>query len=298
LRSANGPRPVVAVGVAGSPSPARSLFGFFALTYAVSWAFFIAAVAWSRDLPAGSSLPAGIHGLVLMGAIAPSLVALTLTARAEGPAGMREMFGRVFAWRVNARWYAFAIGYMAAIELGAALAHRLITGTWPRFGDGAWYVMAGAMVVSTWVQAGEEIGWRGHALPRLASRLGLGGASIVLGVMWAFWHLPLFYLQGAEAYGQSFMVYLLQVTAISIAMAWLYWKTGGSLLLVMLMHAAINNTRGIVPAVLRTAANPFLPSASLMSWLGAIVLWIAAVYFLVRMRHAELAGRSPNRMAE
>jgi membrane protease YdiL (CAAX protease family) len=153
--------------------------------------------------------------------------------------------------------------------------------------------MIAATVLSTAIggQVGEELGWRGYALPRLAARLGLGGASVVLGVFWASWHFPLFYLQGADTYGQSFPAYLLQVTAISVAIAFLYWRTKGSLLLPMLMHAAINNTKEIVPAIARTAANPLWPSASLMSWISVAVVWVVAGYFLVRMRGAKLTAR-------
>ena len=95
---------------------------------------------------------------------------------------------------------------------------------------------------------GEEIGWRGYALPRLGARLRLGWASIILGAIWASWHLPLFFLPDSDTYHQSFIVYITQVTAISVAMAWLWERTGRSLLLIMLMHAAINNTQDIIPA--------------------------------------------------
>src|SRR5437867_2658916 len=213
-----------------------SLLRFFALTYLVTWTCFIAAVALSGSLPPGTGLGPGISALVLLGTFAPSLVALGLTARAEGGTGVRALLSRLFEWQVSARWYVFAVGFMAAIKLAAALAQRIVAGAWPRFGFEAWYVMAAATVFSTVIggQAGEEIGWRGYALPRLAARFGLAGASIVLGVIWAAWHLPLFYLRGADTYGQSFPVYLLQVTALSVAMAWLYWRTHRSLLLTML----------------------------------------------------------------
>jgi len=280
------------VAVEGKRSSAGSLLGFFALTYVVTWTFFIAAVAMSRSLPSGGALGPGIYALVLLGTFAPSLVALALTARAEGGTGVRALLSRLFEWRVSARWYVFAVGYMAAIKLAGALVHRLVTGAWPQFGHDAWYLMLAATFFSTVIggQAGEEIGWRGYALPRLAARFGLGPASIVLGVIWATWHLPLFYLRGADTYGQSFVAYLLQVTALSVAIAWLYWRTRGSLLLTMLMHAAINNTKDIVPSIARIATNPFAPNAALLGWLTTALLWIAAGYFLVRMRKAQQLG--------
>jgi membrane protease YdiL (CAAX protease family) len=133
-------------------------------------------------------------------------------------------------------------------------------------------------------QAGEEIGWRGFALPRLAERVGLGGGSVLLGVLWAGWHLPLFFVPEADTFGQSFPLYLLQVTALSVAMAWLYAHTRGSLLPVMLMHAAVNNTKDIVPSAEINATHPWALSHSLVAWLTVALLWLGAGYFLVRMR--------------
>lgn len=83
-----------------------------------------------------------VRGLLLLGSIAPSLVALGVTALDSGTAGTQALLGRMFEWRAGARWYVFAIGYMAAIKLSVALAHHAITGSWPRFGNEAWYIAA------------------------------------------------------------------------------------------------------------------------------------------------------------
>ncbi|HEY6866433.1 MAG TPA: CPBP family intramembrane glutamic endopeptidase [Candidatus Eisenbacteria bacterium] len=268
--------------------PGRSVVAFFTLTFLVTWTCFIA-VARLGGFPAGQGPRHGLHLLVLLGTFAPSLVALALTARAAGGAGVRALLGRLVAWQVAGRWYAFAAGYWVAIKLAVALTHRIVAGAWPRFSDESWLLMAAATVFSTVIggQAGEEIGWRGYALPRLAARLGLGGASLVLGAIWATWHLPLFFVPGADTYGQSFPMYLLQVIAISVAIAWLYWRTQGSLLLTMLMHAAINNAN-LVPAGTLIPGNPFGMSRSLVAWLTLVMLWIPAAYLLVRMRGAKL----------
>jgi len=272
----------------------RSLLTFFSLTYIVGWTFFALAATISGG-PAPRSGLAPLRSLLFLpGVFAPSLVALALTARAGGRAATQALLRQIFERPVGARWYVFAGGYMAAIKLAAALLHRLATGAWPPFGQEAWYIMAVATVVSTPVQAGEEIGWRGYALPRLARHLGLAPASVVLGVIWACWHLPVFFIPDTDKYGQSFPMYLLSVTALSVAMAWLYWRTNGSLLLVMLMHAAINSTKDIVPSAASAATNPFALSGSLVGWLTAALLWICAAYFLFRMRPADLSS-SPAR---
>jgi len=287
------PRPTVTLGVEAPRSSAGGIVAFLVLTFAVTWSCYITAAVQSGHSSSIADPGSGLRALILLGTITPSLIALALTGRAEGAAGIRILLGRILRWQVSARHYIFAVGYMAAVKLTVAVAHRLVAGAWPRFWEEPWYLMAAVIVVSTWVQAGEEVGWRGYALPRLAARWGLATASIVLGVIWAVWHLPLFYLHGADTYGQSFPAYLLQVVAISIAMAWLYWRTHGSLLLVMLMHASINNTKGIVPAVPRLPGNPLWPGASLTSWLGVAVLWAVAALTLVRMRQAGLTRPMP-----
>jgi membrane protease YdiL (CAAX protease family) len=263
----------------------RPLLKFFSLTFAATWICWAPAVAISRRTAPGAPVFVVLAGsLFLLGTISPSLVAVALTERAEGRAATLALLGQVFRWRVRVRWYVFAIGFFPAIKLSVALAYRVATGAWPLFGQEPWYLMAAVILISTWVQAGEEIGWRGYALPRLSDRLGLGPASVILGIIWASWHLPLFFVPGSSTFRQSFPLYLLEVTALSVTMAWLYWRTNGSLLLVMLLHAAVNNTKDIVPSAIPGATNAFGLSTSLVAWLTVAFLWITAAYFLVRMR--------------
>jgi uncharacterized protein len=270
-------------------NPASSVVKFFSLTYAITWTCFIAAGTLSTYVPVAAPAFAALRLLLLMlGTFAPSLVALWLTARAKGRGGALALLRRLFEWRVPARWYVFAAGYMATIKFAVSVVHRVATGAWPRFGDEAWYVILAATVASTGGQAGEEIGWRGYALPRLATRFGLARGSVLLGLIWACWHLPLFFLPGIDKSGQSFPVYVLQVTALSVALAWLYRHTSGSLLLAMLMHSAVNQSKDIVPSAVVGATNPFALRTSLVAWLTVALLWICAGYFLVRMRREEL----------
>lgn len=249
----------------------KSALAFLGITYATSW------ILWTLAslVPPGTPLRTA---LFLPGTFTPALVALWLTYRAAGKPGVRALVDRVFMWRVEARWYLFAFLYLAAIKLAAAIAHRFATGTWPAISEQIpWILFLVGALTSTPFQAGEEIGWRGYALPRLAERIGLGGAALLLGVIWAAWHLPLFVIPATDLTGQSFPFYLISVMPISVAIAWVYAKTKGSLLLVMLMHAAVNNT------------PHWGPNASLAQWLSALLLWLGAGYFLWRMPKLERA---------
>jgi len=93
-------------------------------------------------------------------------------------------------------------------------------------------------------------------------------------------------------YGQSFPLFVLGSTALSVAIAWLYANTNGSLLLAMLMHSAINQTNGIVPTRLADPGNPFALDSSLVTLVTGAVLSITTGYFLARMRHTRFSAPS------
>jgi membrane protease YdiL (CAAX protease family) len=257
-------------------TPAWSLIAFFAVTFAITWPCFL-------SVGHLSSVPRTL--VLYLGIFAPAIVAIGLTALLSGGEGVGTLLRRLFRGDVGARWYLFAVGYMAAIKLTVALVFRVLTGAWPRFGTESWVVTVAATLASTLIggQAGEEIGWRGFALPRLAERLGLPLASLLLGLIWALWHLPLFFVAGADKHGQSFVVYAVQVVALCVAISWLYLRTGGSLLLTMLMHSAINQTKDIVPSITPGATSVFALRASPVAWLTALLLWVCAAWFLTRM---------------
>jgi membrane protease YdiL (CAAX protease family) len=265
---------------------ASRLIAFFLLTFVFTWTAWLACATWGHSHAAFFGLGGPIF---LLGVFAPAIVATGLTAWQDGRQGVVDLWSRIGRWQVGARWYLVAVTYFAAIRLAAALLHRVLLGAWPVFGTTPWPLIVGGILVSTWVQAGEEIGWRGYALPHLAPRLGLGIASLVLGMLWALWHLPLFFIPASGSDGQSFPIYLLLVTALSIAMGWLYWKTDRSLLLVMLMHASVNNTTDLVPAAVSGASDPFSSSASPIALFSLGLMWLVAVPLLSQMHGARLA---------
>ena len=259
------------------PLPQRraNVMTFVLLTFIATWTMWIAASAFFPDSLAFASLP---------GTIMPAIMALWLTKR-ESEQSFRDLVTRLFKWRVSVWYYVFALTFMAAVKLSAASLYRLDTGAWPAFGTTSLILMLVGALFSTPVQAGEEIGWRGFMLQRLAQRLGFAWASLLVGVTWAAWHLPMFFMPGGDMVGQSFPLFVLMVTALSVPMAWLYRRTDGSLLLTMIMHAAVNNTAAIVPS--RSPADPdhvFLLFATPIGWLTTIILWIAAAILFIRLR--------------
>lgn len=264
----------------------RAIVTYIVLTFAGTWALWALVIRVNGSQAQANVSPVfALDGPVfLLGVFAPGLVAVALTAWREGREAVSTLLGRIVRWRVGVRFYAFALLLMPVTKLAVAILHRVLTGTWPAFGETRPAVLVIATILSTIGQVGEEVGWRGYLLPRLTERTGLIAASLVVGVVWAAWHLPLFFAPGADTNGQSFPLYTLQLVAYSVALAWLYWRTGGSLLLTMFMHAAFNNTKDIVPSGGVSGQSVFRPSGTLVFRLTVLLLWIVAVVLLVRIR--------------
>jgi len=251
---------------------------FFIIAFVVAWFFFITA-----SLLSDGQLSTFSRLLIFIGAISPGLVAISLRAITKGSAGVKLLINKISFKDTKIVWYLFAFTFIAFIKGLAALIFFLLYDSWPQFGTTPWYVMLFGIAVSMWAQAGEEIGWRGYALPLMSKKFGLALASILLGIIWAIWHLPLFYIAAADTFNQSFPLYLLQVTGLSVIMAWLFWKVNGNLLPLMIFHAAINNTKDIVPSAWKASASPFTLNASPIGWISVVLIWVVAVYAIYAM---------------
>jgi uncharacterized protein len=164
-----------------------------------------------------------------------------MAAAGSGRAGVRALLTQALRWRVRPAWYAVAILGPALFPVGGfLLGLALGKPTPPAPALQVWLSLPLVLLALVIPALLEEIGWRGYALPRLQRRLGPLLASLVLGVVWAGVHLPLWLLPGFGFAEQSLALYVVQVTAISVVLAWLYNATGGSLLLTGLAHAAVN----------------------------------------------------------
>ncbi|MDQ3680926.1 MAG: CPBP family intramembrane metalloprotease [Actinomycetota bacterium] len=153
-------------------------------------------------------------------------------------------------WRVDARWYALALGGPIAVALVAVAVHRLVVGNDAEFGVEASTILLVPLALVAGLFTGpfqEELGWRGFALPRLLDRWSSRRASLVLGTAWACWHLPLYAID-AGGHGRPPTRGLphlrpSSVDALHVVLVWVV--TGGSLLIALLLHSA-TNVAGVV----------------------------------------------------
>jgi membrane protease YdiL (CAAX protease family) len=97
---------------------------------------------------------------------------------------------------------------------------------------------------------GEEPGWRAFATPRLQHHLGALGSSVILGVIWALWHLPLWFLEGTPQYSLPFVPFAISCVTETILLTWIYNNTKGSLAMTSLFHFSINTSVGVIVGLL------------------------------------------------
>jgi membrane protease YdiL (CAAX protease family) len=220
------------------------------------WFFVIAfAGAWVMELPVVLSrtgtgvLPYTLPTIVVVLLIAaatytgPTVAAFVMARATEGKEGPRRLLRRYVQWRVKLRWYLFILLVIPAAEVLGAIVWPGVLATYQpvTLGMVLGYPLAFLTTLVLGGPLGEEPGWRGFALPRLQDAFGpLAGASIV-GVMWALWHLPLFWSGvWTPPTVANIVMFIVMITLLTIVMAWVFNNAHGSLLITMLMHASFN----------------------------------------------------------
>jgi len=171
--------------------------------------------------------------LAPLAVFAPAIAALFESRREGGPAGMRALLRGLKVWRVSPVWYLLALTLPGLVFLAGRSVYALIPGN----DGGPWvYPAANAQQIAAMilVPIGEEIGWRGYALPRLQRRYGSLRATAILGALWGVWHLPMFLTVGMTATMLLLMVPFF--LAGNVVFTWFYNRTKGSLLLAVLLH--------------------------------------------------------------
>ncbi len=220
------------------------LAAYYLLALAFSWLVELPLVA-VRQGWVSWPIPFAVHYLAAFG---PMLAALIVTALATGAAGLGELWGRITRWRVGWKWVLFSTLSPVAVFVICLPVVRLVKGAWPDLrllGQANFLPNLGVGVLFLWLATygfGEEIGWRGFALPRLQKRMSVSRATLTLGLMWIVWHLPaFFYLDTYQTLGLWMLpAFAFGVLCAAVVFTWLYNSTGGSVLMVAIWHAVFD----------------------------------------------------------
>jgi hypothetical protein len=223
--------------------PDHSLRQFFRLTFLISWG--VGALALVLGLLTHERWFAPGTALFMVAGAGPTLAALIITARTEGIAGLKNLLRRLVPAARTRSLYLLAL---LAFFVIAAAAWGMTTRDIPAFyllvGSPAfWSALPARLAVDTG-PLGEELGWRGFALPRMLRTSSPWVASILLGVVWTLWHVPAFFLPDLPQRQIAFAPFALNTIALAVVFTWFYLRSGGDLLLMVLLHFLANLVAG------------------------------------------------------
>ncbi len=243
------------------------LISFFLLTIALSW--------WPLILYAFNPSFFSVSPPLL--ALGPSLAAIIVTALSSGKVGLKALLSRMVRWRVGLKWYIAALGFPVAVYVVSLSLNILLFGASPSTEEqfGSWYLVfplfAFSLLSPLSGALGEELGWRGFALPRVQGRVSALSAALIIGVVWVLWHLPLVISGNISAP----LPWALGLMGATIVFTWLFNNTRGSVLMAMVLHAS-ENTLGSFLGTLFEGAD-FVR----MFWLVNAVYCVAGIVLVV-----------------
>jgi uncharacterized protein len=239
--------------------------GFVLLTFVISWAIWIPYAVTGRL--ADGVEPSLASLVLLVAAWAPALAALALTWLSAGRQGLGALLGQIKRWRVHPIWYAAALLTPLGMVVAARAIERLAGSGWGPVGDPARFALVAMMVVSALLAAlGQVIGWVGYALPHLQERFRALPASLMLGAVFAVWHLPMWW--GVAGVG-IVPAEVVGAVAVFVLFAWML-NASGSLTIAWLFHVALIATDPLrVPGSFVEPAVTLLVAAAVVAGFGA-----------------------------
>ncbi len=250
---------------------------FFLMSLVISWAVWIPQAIAQLSNPQSSV--AGSSPLNILAVWAPALSAILLSRVTEGKSGLQALFLSIRRWRIGIRWYLFTLLYPAAvwclaraIDIMLGRDFDLSIPILTYFPPDQAYMLVVAIIFAFPNTLGEELGWRGFALPRLQVRYNALASSILLGLFWAIWHIPMWVANGKM--GLDLLRSGITIITYAIIFTWVYNSTGGSTLLAWLFHASITITQYVLEI-------PLTLTDDLVRWgVAAIVVIVAGARHL------------------
>ncbi len=249
----------------------NSWWFYFVLTFSISWSI------WGLG---NILLPDSLATIpLIIGAFGPFVSATIIQRITTGRSGLKDWLKTTFNFRIRAVWY--LSGGIFLPFLIAAIHHLIYLAFGGKSGmvfDTDWLTYFAYLFSTTLLTGGnEEPGWRGYITPVMMKRFSPFFVCIIVGTGWALWHLPMYFIGDWGGNDQPFIWLLLYCAPLSMILTWLYYKSGRSIIPVMMLHAGTNVVFRFFPMETRifdSVSDEFTVLKTIVYWLFAIVLLI------------------------
>jgi hypothetical protein len=255
----------------------RNVWLFFLIAFAWSWLFWVPTALIAQ----GVSMPRAVERFLLgpfnLAAWGPLIAAFALTYRSERWPGVKRLLKKGVDYRFGVGWY-LVIFLLFPVLIGGSLLLAVLTGEpvpeLAALSEPVAIPIAFVYILFLGGPLQEEFGWRGYALEGLQARWSSFVSSIVVGLMWGAWHLPLFFMPRQEFYYQRpIWGLILSTTLIANLFTWVYNNTGGSILAVLLFHTMFNLSHYLFPTLGSDSASLWLFLLLFIAVGGVLVVW-------------------------
>lgn len=243
----------------------KALIPFVLLSFGLSWGIIALMVVFYDQIYAIFGDFDNTNPLYLLAVYSPGIAAVLLVWRSYGLRGVGSFLRRLTLWRAPIGWWLFLVVGIPALALAGAALNGTIGDPLP---FSAWQQAVPVILGALFFGPIEEFGWRGVGLPLLQRRFAPFWAGLILGAIWAAWHIPAFLLGGTAQSGWSFGPFFLGVVAISVILTPFFNAARGSLLVAVLYHFQM--------------MNPLFPDAQ--PWDNLIFILVAAIIVWLNRR--------------
>ena len=256
------------------------LYKFFILTFIWSWLFWLPGILNSQGIISiHESIP---FFLGIFASFGPSAIALILVYRDKKGEGVKNMLKRAWQWNFNKKWLIptiFLGFFLSSLTILIMIQIEPFPSGYTMFSPLMQVLINSFMILFIGGPIAEEFGWRGYALDKIQNKFNALASSLILGVIWSVWHLPLFYISGTTQSNMPFYEFFLMNVAISVLYSWLYNNTKGSLSIAILFHWMMN----------LSAATIHYWYSGLGRWIGFFITIIIVIIVIIRWGPTKLS---------
>ncbi len=251
----------------------RFPWAFFALTFAFSWLVWLPAVLGNLGV---INFPGERYANVFLfaGVFGPMFGASVCAYHEKQWRGLRDLLASLPRFRFRPIWWIAVVLLPIGVQAVAHYLPFLVGGPIPPTGTSSMREFISTFALVTLLGGGqEEIGWRGYALDRIQSRFNALTSSVLLGSIWALWHLPLWFMPGSSLRFAPVGSFVVGLLSLSVILTWIYNNTGKSALAATLTHGTSNAAHTLFPVFISVGnGQPIYTYWSLVSAVAATAI--------------------------